>query len=102
MTRADSSTSGMKHSPSRMRWPTTSMPGSSASSKISRAEAPPASRALVIAVATAASPSMMACLRGSFICSSLAHAGAVTPTARSVSSTIVRTRCRTSSGSGSG
>ena len=37
MTRALSSTSGMKHSPVFMRAPTTSMPGSSAPSRISRA-----------------------------------------------------------------
>ncbi len=71
MTRAESSTSGMKHSPSRMRAPTTSMPGRSASSRISRAEAPVASSACVIAVATPSSPSMMACLSGSFMLISL-------------------------------
>ena len=62
MTRAESSTSGMKQSPSRMRTPTTSMPGSSASSRISRAEAPVASSAWVRASAVSALPSMMACL----------------------------------------
>ena len=46
MTRAESSTSGMKHSPSRMRAPTTSMPGRSASSRISRGAAPVASERL--------------------------------------------------------
>ena len=52
----------MKHSPLFMRAPTTSMPGSRPLSRISRAVAPLASSAWVIARAVASLPSMMAFL----------------------------------------
>ena len=65
MVRALSSTSGMKQSPVFMRAPTTSMPGSSAPSRISRALLPCASSAGVRAVMRSPLPSITAF----FICS---------------------------------
>ncbi len=64
MVRALSSTSGMNLSPLFICAPTTSMPGSRALSRISRAEAPPSTSACVAAVAPS-SPSMIIFLRDS-------------------------------------